>query len=96
MSQLTRLGSQTRAGLTRVHGAVLVLDDGHGGQAAHHRHPDQLQADVQPLHGRPAQELAALVELQEPGGLLLKPGPEGDHNPGRIRAAASKQPSKHV
>lgn len=76
MSQGIRRGSQTRAGLTRVHGAILVLDDGHGGEAAHHRHPDQLQADVQPLHGCPAQELAALVQLQAPAGLLLKPGPE--------------------
>lgn len=50
-----------------------MLNDSDGAEAAHHSHTDQLQADVQPLHGSFAQELAALIQLQAPDVLLLKP-----------------------
>lgn len=51
-----------------------MLDDSDRAEAAHHSHTDQLQADVQPLHGSFAQELAALIQLQALDVLLLKPG----------------------
>lgn len=60
-----------------------MLDDGDGGEAAHHGHADQLQADVQPLHGSFAQELAALVQVQALGVLLLEPGPGPESAVGR-------------
>lgn len=60
-------------GLTGVHRSVLVLHHGDGPQAAHHHHTDQLQPDVEPLHGSRAEEAAALVELQASGVLFLEP-----------------------
>lgn len=51
-----------------------MLDHGDCPQAAHHGDTDQLQADVQPLHGGRAEEAAALVQLQAPGVFFLKPG----------------------
>lgn len=58
---------------TRIHGAEPVLDHGDRPEARHHRHPDQLQAHVQPLRGGAAQEQAALVLLQAFGTFLLEP-----------------------
>lgn len=54
-----------------------MLDHSDHPEAAHHGYADQLQADVQPLPRGVAQEQAALVELQAPGDLVLKPGTEG-------------------
>lgn len=51
-----------------------MLDHGDSPQAAHHSDADQLQADVQPLHGGCAEEAAALVQLKAPGVFFLKPG----------------------
>lgn len=50
-----------------------MLDHGDCPEAAHHGDADQLQADVEPLHGGRAEEAAALVQLQAPGVFLLKP-----------------------
>ena len=59
--------------LTWVYRAVVVLEDGDGADAGNQGDPDQLQADVQPLHGGVAYEQAALVVVQAPHALLLKP-----------------------
>ena len=64
----------SRSGLTWIDRVEVVLDDGDHPDARHHSYTDQLQADVQPLHGGVAKEQAALVLLQTPGDLLLKPG----------------------
>lgn len=54
-----------------------MLHHSDGPEAAHHGHADQLQPDVEPLHGGRAEEAAALVELQPPGVFLLEPA-EGE------------------
>lgn len=51
-----------------------MLDHGDCPQTAHHGDANQLQADVQPLHGSRTEEAAALVQLQAPGIFFLKPG----------------------
>lgn len=51
-----------------------MLHDGDHPEARHHSNANQLQADVQPLHGGVAKEQAALVLLQTSGDLILKPG----------------------
>lgn len=54
-----------------------MLHHSDGPEAAHHSHADQLQPDVEPLHGGCAEEAAALVELQAPGVFFLEPA-EGE------------------
>lgn len=61
------------SGLTRIDRLELMLDDCESPEAGYHGDADQLQADVQPLHGGFAEEPAALVLLQTPGVLLHKP-----------------------
>lgn len=63
--------------LTWIHRRKLVLDDSDRAKARYHSNANQLQADVQPLHGGIAEEQAALVPLQPPGALLLKPATTG-------------------
>lgn len=50
-----------------------MLHHSDGSEAAHHSHADQLQSDVEPLHGGCAEEAAALVEFQAPGVFFLEP-----------------------
>lgn len=49
-----------------------MLDDSNHTEAGYYSDTNQLQADVQPLHGGVAEEQAALVLFQAPGALLLK------------------------
>lgn len=60
--------------LTWINRTKLVLDHSDHAEARHHSDANQLQADVQPLHGGVAKEQAALVLLQTFSTLLLKPG----------------------
>lgn len=69
-------GHQTQLSvcLTWVNRMKLVLDDGNPPEACHHSYSNQLQTDVQPLHGGIAEKQAALVLLQTFSALLLKSG----------------------
>lgn len=75
-----------------------MLHHGDGPEAAHHGHADQLQPDVEPLHGGRAEEAAALVELQAPGVFFLEPaeGQRADRvtNKGRKRQSQTENADK--
>lgn len=65
-----------------------MLDDSDHPQDTHHSNTNQLQADVQPLHGGIAQELASLVQVQTLSALLLKPRTTKKVTEGRLVGAS--------
>ncbi len=67
--------------LTWINRFKLVLDDGDHSEARYHNNTNELQPDVQPLHGGVAEEHAALTLLQTPGALLLKPATKDTSHP---------------
>lgn len=67
------LSHQIQPFLTWIDRTVLVLNDSYHPKTCHYSDTNQLQADVQPLHGSTAKKQASLVLLQTPGALPFKP-----------------------
>lgn len=67
------LSHQIQPFLTWIDRTVLVLNDSYHPKTCHYSDTNQLQADVQPLHGSTAKKQASLVLLQTPGTLPFKP-----------------------